>query len=123
MNIFSKIFRKIKKKIYISRSKKIAKLLSKILGTEKINIVDLGAGHRFLPTLLNFDGVSNIAMVDPNSNLDLSYKNFIKNLDYPKNVTKFSFGISNKTEKIKYFKTKISTGSTMVDIYKNAKKK
>ena len=122
MNIFSKIFRKIKKKIYISRSKKIAKLLSKILGTEKINIVDLGAGHRFLPTLLNFDGVSNIAMVDPNSNLDLSYKNFIKNLDYPKNVTKFSFGISNKTEKIKYFKTKISTGSTMVDIYKNAKK-
>jgi len=122
MHIFTKILRKIKKNIYISRSKKIAKLLRKILGKKRIYIVDVGAGHRFLPTLLNFDGVSKIAMIDPNDNLNLSYKNFIKILDYPQNITKFSLGISNKTKKIKYFQTKVSTGSTMVNIYKNAKK-
>tara|TARA_B110000977_G_scaffold175638_1_gene230541 strand:- start:22316 stop:23236 length:921 start_codon:yes stop_codon:yes gene_type:complete len=122
MHIFTKILRKIKKIIYISRSKKIAKLLRKILGKKRIYIVDVGAGHRFLPTLLNFDGVSKIAMIDPNDNLNLSYKNFIKILDYPQNITKFSLGISNKTKKIKYFQTKVSTGSTMVNIYKNAKK-
>jgi FkbM family methyltransferase len=122
IKIVSKILRKIKKILYISRSKKISKLLRNILGKKKIYIVDIGAGHRFLPTLLNFDGVSKIAMIDPNDNLNLSYNNFIKILNYPQNVTKFLFGISNKTEKIKYFKTKISTGSTVVDIYKNAKK-
>lgn len=122
MHIFTKILRKIKKIIYISRSKKIAKLLRKILGKKRIYIVDVGAGHRFLPTLLNFDGVSKIAMVDPNDNLNLSYKNFIKILDYPQNISQFSLGISNKTKKIKYFQTKVSTGSTMVNIYKKAKK-
>jgi FkbM family methyltransferase len=122
MNTFIKFLRKLKKFFYILRSKKISKLLRKILGQKKIYIVDIGAGHRFLPTLLNFDGVSKIAMVDPNSNLNLSYQNFIKVLDYPENISRFLFGIGDKTKKVKYFKTAISTGSTIVDIFKKAKK-
>ena len=123
MKFLNRIKKKLKKIRYISKSKKISKFLYKILGNKKIYIVDIGAGHRFLPTLLNFDGVSKIAMVDPNDNLDLAHKNFTKILNHPQNVKKFSFGISDKTKKIKYFKTTVSTGSTFIDVYKKKKKK
>ena len=49
---------KINRKIFISRSKKISSALRKILKRPVIGIVDIGAGHRYLPILLNFDGVS-----------------------------------------------------------------
>ena len=78
MKFLNRIKKKLKKIRYISKSKKISKFLYKILGNKKIYIVDIGAGHRFLPTLLNFDGVSKIAMVDPNDNLDLAHKNFLE---------------------------------------------
>jgi FkbM family methyltransferase len=122
MRLYNKILKKIKKILYNLRSKKISKFLRDILNKKKIYIVDIGAGHRFLPTLLNFDGVSKIAMIDPNDNLNLSYSNFIKILDYPENVEKFFFGISSKTGKIKYFKAAVSTGSTVVDIFRKSKK-
>ena len=123
MFILNKFLKKIKKSNYLSRSKKISKLLKELIGNNKIGIVDIGAGQRYLPTLLNFDGISKIAMIDPNKNLNWAYKNFIRLLNYPNNVEKFQFGISNKTKKMKYYKAKRSTGSTFIDIYKKAKKK
>ena len=87
-----------------------------------IGIVDIGAGHRYLPILLNFDGVSKIAMVDPNKSLDWSYHNFKRIIKYPRNLFKFNFGIGNKSIKKKYFVTKTLTGSTFVDIYNISKK-
>ena len=77
---------------------------------------------RYLPTLLNFDGVSKIAMVDPNKSLEWSYNNFKKIVQYPENLYKFNFGISDKTSKLEYFIAKTLTGSTFSDVYKNAKK-
>lgn len=122
MFVLNKFLNKIKKSNYLSRSKKISKLLKELIGNNKIGIVDIGAGQRYLPTLLNFDGISKIAMIDPNKNLNWAYKNFIRLLNYPNNVEKFQFGISNKTKKMKYYKAKRSTGSTFIDIYKKAKK-
>jgi FkbM family methyltransferase len=122
MFIFTKLINKIRKIIYISRSKKISKLLINILDKEKINIVDIGAGQRYLPTLLNFDGVAKIAMVDPNKNLEWSYNNFIKLIKFKENVKKFKFAIGSRTEKVKYYETNRSTGSTLVNIYKHNNK-
>ena len=122
MFIFTKLINKIRKIIYISRSKKISKLLINILDEEKINIVDIGAGQRYLPTLLNFDGVAKIAMVDPNKNLEWSYNNFIKLIKFKENVKKFKFAIGSRTEKVKYYETNRSTGSTLVNIYKHNNK-
>ena len=114
---------KINRKIFISRSKKISSALRKILKRPVIGIVDIGAGHRYLPILLNFDGVSKIAMVDPNKSLDWSYHNFKRIIKYPQNLFKFNFGIGNKSIKKKYFVTKTLTGSTFIDIYNISKKK
>lgn len=120
LNILNK---KIQRNSYISRSKKVSLALKKILSREFIGVIDIGAGHRYLPILLNFDGIAKIAMVDPNKSLDWSYNNFKKLIKYPKNLYKFNFGISNKTTKIKYYIANTLTGSTFVNIFKIAKKK
>ena len=78
--------------------------------------------NRYLKTLLNFDGTAEIAMVDPNKNLDWSVKNLQNNLKYPENVKGFRCGIGNATGKKKFFLAATSTGSTFVNIYKNKKK-
>lgn len=120
---YYKLFRKkIDRKFYILRSKKISLALKKILKKPFIGIIDIGAGHRYLPTLLNFDGISKIAMVDPNKSLDWSYHNFKRIIKYPQNLFKFNFGIGNKSIKKKYFVTKTLTGSTFIDIYNISKK-
>ena len=49
------ITKKINRKIFISRSKKISLAFKKILKKPLIGIVDIGAGHRYLPILLNFE--------------------------------------------------------------------
>ena len=116
------IKKKINRKIFILRSKKIALAFRKVLKKPIIGIVDIGAGHRYLPILLNFDGVSKIAMVDPNKSLDWSYQNFKKIIRYPENLFKFNFGIGDKTLKKRYYITKTLTGSTFVDVYKISKK-
>lgn len=116
------ISNKINRMSYISRSKKISLALKKILKTQIIGIVDIGAGHRYLPVLLNFDGISKIAMVDPNKSLNWSVKNFKKTIKYPENIYQYNFGISDKTEKKKYYVAKTLTGSTFIDVYKIAKK-
>ena len=61
-------------------------------------------------------------MVDPNKSLEWSYNNFKKIVQYPENLYKFNFGISDKTSKLEYFIAKTLTGSTFSDVYKNAKK-
>tara|TARA_Y100000591_G_scaffold331051_1_gene363783 strand:- start:4043 stop:4957 length:915 start_codon:yes stop_codon:yes gene_type:complete len=116
------IKKNINRRNYISRSKKISQALKDVLKKPKIGIVDIGAGHRYLPTLLNFDGISKIAMVDPNKSLDWSYQNFKKIIKYPENLFKFKFGIGNKTSKKKYYIADTLTGSTFVDVYKIANK-
>ena len=123
MLFFEKITKKIKKEKFISRSKKVSKLLKFLLKKNKIGIIDIGAGQRYLPTLLNFDGVSKIAMVDPNKNLEWSFNNFRKVSDFPENIKSFSCAIGDKTKKIKYYEMKRSTGSTCLDIYNFAKNK
>ena len=116
------IKKKINRKNYISRSQKISFALKDILKTTSIGILDVGAGHRYLPILLNFDGVSKIAMIDPSRSLEWSYKNFKKIVRYPQNLYKFNFGISDKTSRKRYYVTNTITGSTFSDIYKIAKK-
>ena len=83
------ISKKINRKIFISRSKKISLAFRKIFKKPVIGIVDIGAGHRYLPILLNFDGVSKIAMVDPNKSLDWSFQNFKDIISYPENLFNF----------------------------------
>jgi len=87
-----------------------------------IGIVDIGAGHRYLPVLLNFDGIAKIGMVDPNKSIEWSYDNFRKLIKHPNNLLKFKFGISDKTSKIKYYITNTLTGSTFVNVFNLAKK-
>ena len=53
---FKLIKKRINRRNYIKRSKKISQAFKEILKKPKIGIVDIGAGHRYLPTLLNFDG-------------------------------------------------------------------
>ena len=96
-----KLSKKFTRNLYISRSRKISLFLKKILKKEYLGIVDIGAGHRYLPVLLNFDGLSKIAMVDPNKSLEWSFKNFKNIIKHPQNLYKFRFGIGNKTLKKK----------------------
>ncbi len=123
MYYLNRVLKKINRKKFLKKSKKTSGILRKVMGNKNIGIVDIGAGHRYLPILLNFDGLSKIAMVDPNDNINWSYRNFKKILNYPDNVKKYQFGISQNTKKAKYYKTKTSTGSSFVNVYQKAKKK
>ena len=70
---------------------------------QKIQIYDIGSGLRYLPTLLKFDGFSRINLIDPNDNIEISYKNLKKEFIDKKSIKKFQVGISNKNDKIYYY--------------------
>ena len=53
MFILNKFLKKIKKSNYLSRSKKVSKLLKELIGNNKIGIVDIGATE----TLEVYNGV------------------------------------------------------------------
>ncbi len=119
MNYFlSKINKYKKKKIFKIKSKKISNFLKKIDIKQKIQIYDIGSGLRYLPTLLKFDGFSRIYLIDPNDNIEISYKNLKKEFIDKNSIKKFQVGISNKNEKIYYYPAKVSSGSSFLNLKK-----
>jgi len=120
INRFYRYFNKI---IFNYKSQKISKLFRKLSKLNKIHIYDFGAGLRYLPTLLKFDGISKIHLIDPNDNLEISYRN-LKNLFSDKSsIKKYKVAISEKNEKIFYYPAKQSTGSSFIDLKKTGKEK
>ena len=119
MNYFlTKINKYKKKKIFNIKSRKISNFLKKINVKQKIQIYDIGSGLRYLPTLLKFDGFSRINLIDPNDNIEISYKNLKKEFINKKSIKKFQVGISNKNEKIYYYPAEVSSGSSFLDLKK-----
>jgi FkbM family methyltransferase len=122
LNLTKKIYKKIYHYNFYLRSKKTAALIREIMNNKKlISIIDIGAGNRYLKTLLNFDGSAEITMIDPNRNLEWAIRNLKNNLKYPENVKGFKCGIGDKTGKKNYFLASTSTGSTFVNIYNKKK--
>ena len=111
-NIKNRIKRKINLNSLISNKKKLSKFYLSLLKSDKINIYDIGAGHRILNELINFDQISNIYLIDPNKNLDISFNKLIKNLKDYTNVYKFFNAISDKTQTRDYYQSINSTSST-----------
>ena len=111
-NIKNKVKRKLNLNSLISNKKRLSKIYMSLLKSDKINIYDIGAGHRILNELINFDQISNIYLIDPNKNLDISYKKLIKNLKVDNNVYKFFNAISDKTQTRNYYQSINSTSST-----------
>ena len=110
-NIKNKVKRKLNLNSVISNKKKLSKIYLSLLKSDKINIYDIGAGHRTLNELINFDQISNIYLIDPNKNLDISFK-VNKNLEVNNNVYKFFNAISDKTQTRDYYQSINSTSST-----------
>ena len=79
---------------------------------KKINIFDIGAGQRMLPEIINFNGISKVFLVDPNDNIQYSYDQLTRYFSDKKNIFKYQYGISDKTKKLKYFKSPKATIST-----------
>ena len=112
----------LKFRIFIHKSRKISNFFNEIL-KKKISVFDLGAGHRYLPTLLKFDGISKIYMIDPNKNLDLAYNNFLKYFKKKGDVKKIQVGIGSKNKKLRYYPARISTGSSFKKINNSDREK
>jgi FkbM family methyltransferase len=122
-NFINKFYSYFNKIIFNYKSQKISKLFRKLSKLNKIHIYDFGAGLRYLPTLLKFDGISKIHLIDPNDNLEISYRN-LKNLFSDKSsIKKYKVAISEKNEKIFYYPAKQSTGSSFIDLKKTGKEK
>ena len=116
--LLKKIYKYVKKKLFNIKSKKISNLLNKIDINQKIQIYDIGSGLRYLPTLLKFDGLSRINLIDPNDNIEISYNNLKKEFTHKDSIKKFKVGISNKNEKIFYYPAKVSSGSSFLNLKK-----
>lgn len=124
MNLLRRIKPKIIDKVFYSRSKKISSLIRSILSNDKlISILDIGAGNRYLPVLLNFDGSANISLIDPHRSLFWSYKNLKKKFIFKESLNPYQLALGEKTKKRFFYVGKRSTGSTFVNIFKNSKKK
>ena len=122
-NFINRFYCYFNKIIFNYKSQKISKLFRKLSKLNKIYIYDFGAGLRYLPTLLKFDGISKIHLIDPNDNLEVSYKN-LKNLFLDKSsIKKYKVAISEKNEKIFYYPAKQSTGSSFINLKKIGKEK
>ena len=123
LNLFKKLKKKFNHFIFKINSEKTSFLIYELIKNQKkLTIYDIGAGNRYLKTLINFDGSANINMIDPNRNLDWAVENLKKNLKYPMNVKSFKCGIGNKSGKKNFYLAATSTGSTFVDVYKSKKK-
>jgi FkbM family methyltransferase len=115
-SLINKFYEFFLKKKFIIKSKKISILIKKILPNSFFfYIVDVGAGARYLPSVLNFDGFSKVFMIDPNDNLNTSYKNLIKILINKKNIIPIKEGIYKKNGIIDYYQAKKSTGSSFIN--------
>lgn len=123
MNILHRTKSKIIDGIFYAKSKKISFFLRSILKGNKISILDIGAGNRYLPILLNFDGSADISLIDPHRSLFWSYKNLKKKFIYKDCLKTYQLGIGEKTEIKNFHVGKRSTGSTFINIFKNSKKK
>lgn len=124
LNIWSKIKRKIIFFNYLSKSRKISSILRKLIpDNNKLSIIDVGAGNRYLPTLLNFDGSAYISMIDPHKNLFWSFENLKKNFIYKNLIKAYKVGLGKNTKKKTLYIGKKSTGSTFINIFNISKKK
>jgi len=117
MNFLLKKINKYKKKKFFNiKTKKISNYLRKISTFEKIQIYDIGSGLRYLPTLLKFDGISQIHLIDPNDNIEISYINLKKIFIHKNSIKKYKVGILNKNKKIYYYPAKVSSGSSFLNL-------
>ena len=107
-----------RKKIFHIKTRKISNYLKKINSFGKIQIYDIGSGLRYLPTLLKFDGISQIHLIDPNVSIDIAYNNLKKIFLDKNSIKKYKVGISNKSKKIYYYPAKVSTGSSFLNFRK-----
>jgi|TARA_B110000483_G_C18198950_1_gene544327 FkbM family methyltransferase len=126
-SLINKFYEFFLKKKFIVKSKKISILIKKILPKNYFfYIIDVGAGGRYLPSVLNFDGSSKVFMIDPNDNLNTSYNNLLKITVNKKNIIPIKEGIHKKNGIINYYQAKKSTGSSFInydDDLKKTKKK
>ena len=110
------------KKKFIKDSKKISISIKNLISKKNLfNILDIGAGARYLPSILNFDGSSKIYMVDPNKNLNVSVKNLSKNLKFKKNIVPIKTGIYTKNTSLNYYLAPIQTSSSFIKYDKKLK--
>ena len=79
-NIKNRIKRKINLESLISNKKRLSKFYLSLLKSDKINIYDIGAGHRILNELINFDQISNIYLIDPNINESKANKKYLNSI-------------------------------------------
>jgi hypothetical protein len=77
--IYIKIINLIHKYFFFKEKKKINRFLKKIY-KNKISILDVCAGQRYLKSILNFDGNSKVALIDPSENLDITKKNLLNKM-------------------------------------------
>ena len=110
-NIKKRIVRKLKFLELKKKAKKLSPFFQN-LKSKKFNLFDIGAGQRILPELINFDGFSNVYLIDPNKNLNYSYQQLKQYFFDHKSIHKYDSAISDKTSYLNYFESKISTIST-----------
>ena len=111
VNLKKKLNRRLKFRKLQKSNKEIYPLFKSLINS-KINIFDIGAGQRMLPEIINFNGISKVFLVDPNENIQYSYDQLSRYFSDTKNIFKYRYGISDKTKKLKYFKSHKSTIST-----------
>jgi hypothetical protein len=105
---------------YKLNAEKVANLVKKLSGTKKLFIFDIGAGNRYLKTLLNFDGTAKIIMVDPHKSLEWSVNNLKKKLKNKNELLAYRVAIGKKTQTKQLYLSTRPTGSTLINIHKIA---
>jgi FkbM family methyltransferase len=119
IKLIDKLNRFFHKRIFISKSKIISKLIKKVVKKNfYFSIVDVGAGARYLPPVLNFDGVSKIFMIDPNKNLDVSVSNLSRVVKFKKNIVPIKTGIYGKNTTLNYYLSSLPTSSSFINYEK-----
>ena len=116
-----KVNRRLKFKKLQNNNRKLYPILKSLI-KNKINIFDIGAGQRMLPEIINFNSISKVFLIDPNDNIKFCYDQLIKYFSDIKNIFTYKYGISDKTKKLKYFKSYKSTISTFALNDKKLKK-
>jgi FkbM family methyltransferase len=115
--IYIKIINLVHKYFFFKEKKKINLFLKKIY-KNKISILDVGAGQRYLKSILNFDGICKVGLIDPSENLEITKKNLLNKMQDLTSLNFFKFALSNKNGYQKYYPARKSTGSSLINFKK-----
>lgn len=93
--------------------------LINLLGTNRLNAIDLGAAEGLLPHWKKLDGVAHFFSIEPHSESAKKLREIYSKYKYPDNFLVYELGVSKLGGETTLYKSNVPTGSSILKVDNN----